>query len=239
MAKNAKNAKNAGSGKGAVSAKKQRPKTRAPRVKGFFLVIDGIDGSGKGTILSLLHDWFLAQGVPPGRLLLTAEPTSGAYGRRIRELLRSGADPHARARELLNLYIKDRKEHISRAILPALSAGKIILCDRYKYSTIAYQSAQGLDKGKLISLHKKMPVPNLALILDLPVEEALSRISSDSSRSGKDVFERSAFLEKVRANFLALKEELPKEKIAVIDASGTKEEVFGRVLAAVKKSAAI
>jgi len=203
--------------------------------KGKFLVIEGIDGSGKGTLIGALRVHLVNEGTPPEDILTTAEPTTGVHGQRIRKLLRMKGDPHSNSKTLLNLYLADRKEHLENEILPALGQGKIVLCDRYKYSTIVYQSAQGLSKRELIDAHVGMPVPNLVIVLDLPVEEALKRISSDESRAENDIFEQKEFLGRVREGFLALGKDLPKEKITVIDATGPREKVFEKVLNAAKK----
>lgn len=198
--------------------------------KGKFIVVEGIDGSGKGTIIAMLRSYLLNRGIKAGDILVTAEPTEGIYGKKIRKILRAGRNPRERAAELLSLYLRDRREHVSRVILPSLARGMVVLCDRYKYSTIAYQSAQGLPKKELIRKQEGFPKPDLAIILDLPVRKGLMRVAADAGRQGRDVFEQQAFLGKVRQAFLSLKKELPRENIAVVDASGTREEVFAGVL---------
>ncbi len=185
-------------------------------MKGFFAVFDGVDGSGKGTMARETKKFLVSKGIDPERIVITAEPTHGYYGKKVRELLQSSVSPDVNASQFLDLYVQDRKEHIEKEIVPALAEGKIILCDRYKYSTFVYQQLQGIPLEKIRALHEQMPVPDIVFVLDLPVEEALTRIGR---RKKVDTFERAAFMEKVRQGFLRLKEFFPGEEIAIISAS--------------------
>ncbi len=185
-------------------------------MKGFFIVFEGLDGSGKGAMVREAKKFLLAKGIPEGRILTTAEPTHGYHGKKVRELLQGAVNPDVNARQFLDLYVEDRKEHIGKEILPALAAGKIILCDRYKYSTFVYQQLQGIPVQKIAALHGGMPVPDLVFVLDLPVDAALERIGR---RRKVETFEHRAFMEKVRALFLRLQEIFPAEQIVFINAS--------------------
>lgn len=185
-------------------------------MKGFFAVFEGVDGSGKGSMVREAKKFLVSRGIAPERILITAEPTHGYYGKKVRELLQVSASPDVNALQFLGLYVQDRKEHIEREILPALAAGKIILCDRYKYSTFVYQQLQGVPVERIMALHEAMPVPDIVFVLDLPVEEALKRIGR---RKKVDTFEHGAFMENVRAGFLRLKEIFPGEEMAFISAS--------------------
>src|SRR3989338_5598895 len=102
---------------------------------GLFIVFDGLDGAGKGTALRGARSFLLANGIPAEKILMTAEPTGGLHGKMLREMLSQQVNPEVNARQFLDLYIADRKGHVESEILPAILAGKIILCDRYKYST--------------------------------------------------------------------------------------------------------
>ena len=194
--------------------------------KGRFIVIDGIDASGKGTVALALYGYLIEKGIPQKDIVFTFEPTGGETGRKIREMLKADKKPLDHAEKCLELYIKDRKEHLKNEIIPALKEGKIVLCDRFKYSTIAYQGAQGIDMQKIIEMHKGMPIPDLTLILDIDVNIAISRIKADPKRNIFDKFEQKDFLNKVRQNFLAMKTLLPKENLVYLNASKSKEEVF-------------
>ena len=138
------------------------------------------------------------------------------------ELLKTSPKPELNAPQFLDLYVADRKEHIEKELLPALKENKIILCDRYKYSTFVYQALQGIPVEKIKKLHEGMPVPDLIFILDVPAKTALERISK---RKQLDSFEKKDFLEKVRNGFLSLKEIFPEENIHIVDASKSIKEV--------------
>ena len=204
--------------------------------KGRFIVIDGIDASGKGTIVMALTGWLTEKKkLPEERLLVTFEPTAGKHGSAVRRLLASEESPEANAGKCLELYVKDRKEHLEKEVLPALKEGKIVVCDRFKYSTIAYQKEQGIPVKKILSLHKGMRKPDLVLILDVPSSASMKRIESDPKRKVYDKFEKEKFLEKVRMSFLNMPKLLPGENIKVIDASRPIEEVFASVQKEVEK----
>ncbi len=207
-------------------------------MKGFFIVFDGLDGSGKGTLIESVKRYLLGTGAPSGKLFLTAEPTKGFYGKKVRELLASNVNPEVNAKSFLDLYVADRKEHVEREILPALKKGKIILCDRYKYSTFVYQSLQGMPMAEIRNLHKSLPVPDCVFILDVPAELALKRISSDSKRSAREVFENEGFLNRVRRQFLSIEDVFPDENIFIIDSSSSREEVLSEVRSILEKKLA-
>ncbi|MCR4335920.1 MAG: dTMP kinase [archaeon] len=199
-------------------------------MSGKFIVFEGIDGSGKGTIISEIRKFLVEKGIFENQILITAEPTNGFYGKKVRELLNTHVNPDVNAQQFLNLYVADREEHLGKEIIPALKKGKIILCDRYKYSTFVYQLIQGIELEKIIELHNGMAVPDLIFVLDLPVDVALQRIDSDSKRSVKEVFEKKEFLEKVRQEFLSLKEIFPEENIRIVDASKKIDEVTEEIV---------
>lgn len=200
-------------------------------MNGFWIVFDGIDGSGKGTLAREIKAWFIEMGFPKSKIIVTAEPTNGFFGKKVRELLKSNVDPSVNANQFLELYVYDRREHVEKEIIPALSDGKIILSDRFKYSTFVYQSLQGVSFEKIFALHRGMPSPNLVFILDLPVSVALKRIVR---RNHTDVFEREDFLEKARRGFLGLKSLFPSEKIFFIDASKDLASVKAQVVKIIK-----
>lgn len=201
---------------------------------GKFIVFEGLDGSGKGTMLAKTAEWLFNSNKGYDKILLTREPTFSGYGKQIRKLLKSDREPLTKAKQLLQLYLDDRKEHLDTIIKPALQLGSIILCDRYKYSTICYQQAQGIPVEKIISLHERMLVPDLVLILDVEPETALQRIRS--GRSSIEKFEKDFFLGELRENYLRLERLLPKEPIKVIDANSPIDETFERVKRAVSRA---
>lgn len=111
-----------------------------------------------------------------------------------------------------------------------------MLCDRYKYSTIAYQQAQGVPFEEIALAHAGFLIPDLTIILDADPRTALTRNLSDSSRAYQEVFEREVdFTEKMRQNYLALPQRLPEEKIEVVNANRAPEEVSESIRAIVEK----
>jgi dTMP kinase len=135
-------------------------------MRNLFIVIDGMDGSGKGEQIKKLSDYLLSNGY---NVLKTFEPTNGKYGKKIRDMLKEHKDPMSNADEMLDLYCKDREEHLKNEIEPFLEAGenRIVISDRYYHSTIAFQSAQGIPINKIIEMNKNYRKPDLMLILDL------------------------------------------------------------------------
>lgn len=148
----------------------------------MLIAFEGIDGSGKTTQALLLTGVLTRAGY---RVLLTAEPSKGPYGERIRAL--SGRpDPEEEER----LFRKDRADHVDRVIRPGLLAGNIVITDRYYYSSAAYQGARGLDPGEIIRVNRKFaPAPDITFILDISVDAALRRILT-CRKEVPSIFER-------------------------------------------------
>lgn len=170
------------------------------RQKGMFLVMEGIDGSGKSTQVELLADRLRRRGL---QVVTLREPTQGKWGRKIRELSRTGGS--IKPGEELELFIRDRRENVTRNIKPALEAGKIVILDRYYFSTLAYQGARGLPLEEIRRRHQKFAiVPDLVFILDVPVRTGLSRIKDRPVIYS--LFEEKEYLKKVRKIFLSLRD---------------------------------
>ena len=192
--------------------------------KSLFIVLDGMDGSGKSEMVKLLHNYIFSKSKSYS-ILTTREPTSGRYGKEIRQILASDKDPKENAEKLLELFIRDRQEHVNDSIIPFLKKSNgdvnIVLCDRYYYSTIAFQAVQGLDMKMLIEKNKKFLKPNIAFIMDLKPEIALERIK----KRKKEKFENIDFMKSLRDKFLQLPKIL-KDNMKIIDASKGIYEVF-------------
>ena len=192
---------------------------------GIFIVVDGIDGSGKSELVKMLHNYLYSKH-KKFRILTTREPTHGKYGSKIREMLRKEKDPKASSKKLAELFIKDREMHLKNTIMPFLkSSGKrelnIVLCDRYYYSTIAFQGAQGMDMKLLLNKNKIFVKPDIALVLDTEPSIALKRIALRQ----KEKFEKLDFMKRIRENFLKLPN-LMNDNIKIIDSNRPLNEVF-------------
>jgi dTMP kinase len=151
------------------------------------------------------------------------EPTNGPWGMLLRQSAQSGRLPLA---EELELFMKDRAEHVEQVIRPALSGGKIVLLDRYYFSTAAYQGARGADAGAIIAANEKFaPVPDLLLLLDVSPETGRRRITRRGDQI--DAFEQAEYQEKVRRIYL----DLDRPYVRLIDASRHPDAVWRDCLA--------
>jgi dTMP kinase len=205
---------------------------------GIFIVLEGIDGAGKSTQAKLLKLWFEERGY---EVVLTKEPTDTPFGKLIRRLVLAGgregiidgAKISHEAEALL--FAADRAEHVDKLIKPSLESGKVVISDRYFYSSLAYQWARGLDLEWLIDLNRFAIRPDLVLLLDLPVKESMKRIRT---RSIKTEFDKIVELQKkVRENYLKLAERFPEIKIvnALEDVEGVHRQIVALVEALLEK----
>jgi dTMP kinase len=203
--------------------------------KGFFIAFEGIDGSGKTEQVFRLAQWLFSTSKKFTSIVCTREPTWGTYGRRLRRFLHSEKDPYAGAERFLKLYVADRKEHCAKEIVPALKAGKLVLCDRFMHSSYAFQQTQGIALKRIVQMHAGVARPDLVLLIDLPAKEAFGRLSKRNVK-GNEKFERLEFMARLRSLYLRLPKQFPKDRIVVINGRGSREQVAVRVKAAVIKS---
>jgi len=192
--------------------------------RGRLIAFEGIDGTGKSTQQSLLARHLRARG---HTVLETREPTDGEYGRRIRALYtnRAAVGPE----EELELFLRDRRQHVDEVIRPALERGDIVLTDRYYFSTAAYQGAAGLDPEAIFAAHGFAPEPDLVLLLVLSPEEGLRRIRQSRGERPND-FEQEGELARVAALFTSFVHPC----ITRIEADAPVERVQERIRAAVR-----
>ena len=210
------------------------------RPKFAFMVrlisFEGGDGSGKTTQLKLLDNYLASR----GKLCLsTREPGGTTLGEMIRKiLLEAGKVEIAYPTELF-LYLADRAQHVHEVIRPALASGRLVLCDRFTDSTLAYQGyGRGVDLDMLRRLNQVAShgiTPDVTFLLDCPVEVGLSRtaqrnmnLKSGGSREDRFEQERADFHERVRRGFLELARAEP-QRIYVLDASRPTEEVHHEI----------
>ncbi len=164
--------------------------------RGVLFVIEGIDGSGKTTQAERLADSLSADGYDVARL---REPTDGRWGKEIREAAHANREREDPEREY-RLFLLDRQENVRENITPALAAGKIVILDRYYFSTMAYQGARGLDPGRIRAENEAFaPVPDRVFFISITVAEGLRRISR--GRDGFTSFEKEEYLGRVKEIF--------------------------------------
>ncbi len=187
---------------------------------GTLIVLEGIDGTGKSTQAKRLGEWFVSQG---REVVLSREPTSGPWGAKLRE---SAATGRLSPEDELEYFLNDRRQHVEELIAPALAAGKVVILDRYYFSTMAYQGARGFDPAEIRRRNEAFaPVPDWLLVMDLDVDISLERIGGRGDIANE--FEKRENLERCREIFLSLKGE---PFVRVIDSSGSLDEVSRQMI---------
>lgn len=199
---------------------------------GAFLTVEGIDGCGKSTQMRMLAGELRLRGVD---VLTTHEPGGTALGKRLRAALLDPAESVDPLAEIL-IYAADRAQHVRTIVRPALTAGQVVLSDRYADSTIAFQGAGRGFPPKLVQTVVELATgglkPDLTLIFDLPVVECMARTmrrTDGGIHNDRLESEDAAFHTRVRNAYLELAAAEP-ERVHLIDASGTVTETHDRVM---------
>lgn len=202
--------------------------------KGIFIVFEGIDGAGKSTQAKLLAEALEREGK---QVYITAEPTPLPSGKALREVL--GGKVKKTPCEIAIMFAEDRVAHNKDSeigIEKLLADGVYIICDRYYYSSLAYQGSQ-CDYEWVRSLNTRCPEirhPDLCIFLDLTPEESMKRIMS-ANRDATEIYETEEILATVRNTFMKVLDDMKTEdKIEVIDASRDIDTIASDILAAVR-----
>lgn len=202
----------------------------------MFISFEGTEGVGKTTLIREIYAHYEQKGA---EIILTREPGGTPLAEQIRALLLSVSHDEKMSddTELLLMYAA-RAQHLQQVILPALQAGKTVLCDRFTDASFAYQCAgRGLNENKLALLNQSFVsrMPDITLWLDAPVELGMSRARE---RGALDRFEQEkvSFFEKVRAGYTRLWQQHP-ERIKRLDATQTPEKVLEQALEQIGKLA--
>lgn len=192
-------------------------------MSGIFITFEGTDGSGKSTQVRFLKEYLLEKGY---QVLVTREPGGCPIAEQLREIILDADNQSLAPSCELLLYEAARAQHMAQVILPALAEGKIVLCDRFMDSTVAYQGyARGFSVPWIQELNQFAiggRAPDITFFLNLPPEAAFAR------KGGKDEKDRieqasAVFFEKVYAGFVALAEQEP-QRIIALNVTGTKYE---------------
>ena len=202
--------------------------------RGRFIVLEGIDGAGKTTQALRLEEYLRSTG---RQVFRTAEPTGFPTGVALRRAL--GGEEKKTECEMATLFVLDRiahNVHPTEGIEALLSQGVDLICDRYYYSTLAYQG-QSTDYGWVRDMNLNCPQirrPDLCIYLDLTPEQSLERI-----RAGRDrveIYENTETLTRVRDAFFRVFEDLgARDQIVVVDAYRSPEEIAKDIVAAVEE----
>lgn len=186
---------------------------------GFLLALEGIDGAGKSVQARAVAAALEARGL---EIVLTREPTDGPWGRRIREsAMGIRMSPEAE----LEAFLEDRRQHVRELIRPSLDAGRIVITDRYYFSTVAYQGARGFDPEQLLRTNEAFaPEPSLLVVLNLSPTEALSRIGVRDGQA--NAFETLSQLTRTREIF----DGLNKPYLVRLDSTRPREELTAEIL---------
>ncbi len=199
-----------------------------------FITVEGVEGAGKSAQLERLAEEFRSREIP---FVATREPGGTLFGQQLRRVLLYKEGPTRQPITELLLYLADRFQHLREVIEPALSQGQHVISDRYHDATLAYQGhARDLGFSVVDSLAEILAIrmPDLTLFLDVEVSVGLQRARSRNARENQEMWSRFEqetldFHHKVREGYHRLAKRDP-ERIRVIDATGSFEEVFQQVL---------
>ncbi|MGH2407030.1 MAG: dTMP kinase [Candidatus Limnocylindrales bacterium] len=205
-------------------------------LRGWFITLEGPDGSGKTLVSSLLRDRLVARG---STVLLTREPGGTTLGDRVRSMVLDYApsDPWLAPRADALLFAAGRAQHVAEVIEPGLARGEIVICARYADSSLAYQGyGLGLPLAEVRALQEFATGgrwPDLTVLLDLAVEAGLARKQRDEQTRFEAGFD-TAYHERVRAGYLAMAAAEPGRWV-VVDATAPVETVVERASAAIDR----
>jgi dTMP kinase len=205
----------------------------------MFITFEGIEGSGKTTQLKYIQAYFKGRGQ---ECIVTREPGGTEIGKKIRSILLDPASKNICPVSELFLYMADRAQHVKELVIPAISAGKTVLCDRFFDATIVYQGyARGLDIELIHRLHEVVLEglkPDVTILLDLTPDIGLSRawalIDNGKRDSVESRFEKEnlSFHKRVRAGYLELAR-LEPQRFRVIDATREESKVRRDIIDAI------
>jgi dTMP kinase len=202
------------------------PKLKRPPASGLFIAFEGVEGSGKGTQIAFAEELLKGEGFD---VLVTREPGGTDAGEQIRRVLLDPSTGKLDARAEALLFAASRAQTVHAVIRPALAEGKVVICDRYVDSSLAYQGwARGLGEPDVLTLNvwaTQGLFPDLVILLHLEPEKGLLRTTETPDRME---LEGEDFHAKVADGYLKIAEEHP-ERFVVVDADRDPAEVFGDV----------
>lgn len=211
-------------------------------IEGNFIVLEGVDGSGKSTQSRILANALRARGLP---VHLTREPSDGPIGALLRHFLTGravvpglqGPRPPSWS-TLATLFAADRLDHLESEIIPNLMDGVTVISDRYLHSSLVFQSVTAGEEPQQVvdwirEINRYARPPDLTLVLDLPAEMAGKRRRSRSS--GREIFDDDQLQRELADAYRRLHEYFPQERIVHIDAARPEAEVAAAVMLEVRR----
>src|SRR3989344_2784103 len=188
---------------------------------GKFIVIEGLDGSGKSAQVDLVIDFLKESGKD---VVVTREPTTESEsGRKIKQALKK--EIIVEPLELQKLYVQDRREHLDNKVIPALKAGKFVVSSRYAFSTLAYGYSDGLDVDGLVKMNEEFLLPDFTVIINVSPESCVERIEKRGEE--KELFEHLGRLTKVNQIYQKVPEMF--ENVVMVDGERSIDTVFGDI----------
>ena len=206
-------------------------------MRGKFITFEGCEGSGKSTQLRMLSTYLEREGIP---YIMTREPGGSPIAEDIRKIILDGKNTAMCDECEAMLYAASRIQHLKEKVLPALEAGKLVICDRYVDSSLAYQGfARGLGLEYVADINKKaleIGTPDLTVFLNISPEKAFERKhgADENDRMEKQGLE---FHKRVYAGYLALLQKYPR--ICAVESSGTAEEMHKNIVDLLKEKGII
>ena len=202
----------------------------------LFITLEGPEGSGKTSAINKVKEILESEG---HEIVMTREPGGTAISEQIREVILNKENTSMDPRTEALLYAASRRQHLVEKIWPSVKEGKIVICDRYLDSSLAYQGFArnlGIDDILRINMYAtENTFPDLTLLFDLDPEIGLGRINADKNREVNRLdLEKLSFHKAVREGYLKLAKMYP-ERFVIIDASKSKEEVVEQTLKAIEE----
>jgi len=197
--------------------------------KSLFITFEGLDGSGKTTQIKLLYDYLKEKGLD---VVTAVEPGGTAIGRKIRKILLDKYNHEMSYKAETFLFLASRAELVSKVISPALSKGRIVICDRFFDSTIVYQGiARGLGIDKILDMSLWATggiVPDITFLLSIKADKGKKRMDSASKKRDRMELEKDNFRKKVYQGYLNITGKY-KDRFVVIDGEKKIEDIFEEV----------
>ncbi|GGA48729.1 dTMP kinase [Psychrobacillus lasiicapitis] len=203
--------------------------------RGYFITSEGPEGAGKTTVMNLLGDKLKEEGYD---VVMTREPGGIMISEKIRNIILDNEHIMMESRTEALLYAAARRQHLVEKVQPAIDAGKIVICDRFIDSSLAYQGfARGIGVQEILAINKFAigdTMPDKTILFDIEPSVGLARINAHKNREKNRLdVESLMFHEKVREGYLSLADQYP-ERIEVIDASCSVETVLEEVYKVIK-----